>query len=272
MVNRVYDLLVKVCCICSFVPWINLKNSKLAVQLLSRIYPGIISSSIFVVHCYQIQTEFFQTIVEIPSNLLILSTVLVCIHSAYCKRKYWRKWFRLYDITNKKFKITFNESLELGWTSVFVLLGYVLFMMTTRALILSSNSRTDDYYTLDLTLYIKLFIENLLLNFSMTLLKGFKMLNKRTKSMTSNKIIQVISVRDDTRAKIYRRQFKNLFEMSVCFNEIFCWLFTASLGHSLVTACTFSQYLIRLIINQRLQLSYGFWMVFLFRLVSKMQE
>lgn len=144
-------------------------------------------------------------------------------------------------------------------------------MLATRVLIVYSNSRTDDYYTLDPTLYIKLLAENLQINFSIILLKGFRLLNERLKSVNHQNLqeIEVISVADKRRTKIYRRQYKNLYEMSICFNEIFRWLFGASLGHSLVAACTFSQYLIRLIINGRLELSYGFWMVFILRWVSK---
>lgn len=219
-------------------------------------------------------TKLPPTTFNISSSLFILSTILLSIHSNYVKKNCWKKLIKLYEVTNQQIGTKLDESLKPGWETILLFVIYAIFLILMRVQGHISDYDNDNF-VMDLILYIKLSSEYLVITFLMLLLKGFKLVKKRTKfllsdcSDTSSSINRVTHL-TVTKTIFCKKLYKNLYNMTACFNQVFGWLLTATFLQFLLTVLVFAQNFI-LVMNQQVNLAFStfLWMTFIFRLVSR---
>lgn len=271
MMRGVFNLLLNFAKVASFVPWIMYSK----YEILTTLYPGVIAVGILAIHLFEM-TRLPLTAFNISCSLFILSTISLSIHSAYFKRNCWKKMMKLYKITNQKIEDKFEQSLEPGWGTILMFVIYAILLTTMR---IQEHVGDDDSncFSMDLVLYIKLSAEYLVLTFLTLLLKGLKLLKQRTRYLTSdyrghslrlNRVTNLTVIKAIYCQKLY----KNLHNMSDCFNEIFGWVLIASFLQFLITVLVFGQNLITLMVKERgnFTLSFFLWITFILRLVSRL--
>lgn len=252
------------------VPWIHKKGKRLSNNLFAKIYPAAIAFGASL--CFFLKIEDKASAL-IGSYLSVLPTIMILI-SLNINRKYWTKWIYLYEITNRKIKMEFNQTLELDVTSILFVIPYAIAVLLLIILRWISDIETLTDYK-NLLFCTRLTAECLPIVLSKVLLKGFKILNRFPENpMESDRTeICTVSNTNTSKAIVFRNLFEKLFKMSMCFNAIFGWLIVIYQLDFLASVCN----MLNVLINSKLEIeklvgSIIFWFFCIFRMVSRNDE
>lgn len=202
-----YKLFLRIGMVCGLVPWFNEKKNSLVDALWAKMYPGVFFVVTLIVRLMYTNINLNE-VLFVTSSSCINFTVVVTV---YTKRKYWKKWFKLFRITHTKIKSKFTGSIRLGW--------YTILKFTTQYL---------------------------LIVFSEILTKGFEVLNKNCEN-PHGEIVPGITFVFDIRAinvSVYKGIYRNLYDMSVTLNELFSYLLAMSLLDLVISITNFFNYLV----------------------------
>lgn len=218
-----YSLFVVIGKLFGFIPLLNFTKECLVTKILREIYPDlIVVGIIFKVITSNGLTLIFFTIID----LFLLFALIIRTYSA---RKSWEEWMRLYEITNREMKINFGQCLELNWRTIL----FFLFVGLTPQLV--RTIYMDDDITKGLEIlcrYMKQFTRFVPIIFAKILVKGFKILNEQSHHLYDGKRFRSLVI--ETNVLLHNRLYKNLFQMSICYKNIFGWLIAGSLFEFLV--------------------------------------
>lgn len=270
--KNVNNLFLKIAMVVGFVPNNNIEY-KLAKKTFSYLYPGVISIGISLVQIHVLFT-FKREMYNNYYPFIVFSTSAIFIRSVYVERETWTKWIVLYERTNNQLKSTVGENLELGSKFIWIFLAYIVVLILNR---LPVHTQTTDIsvYIVDITMFMILTAEYTATLFSMSLLRGFKILNKYSKKLYHKSELLSIIERKMTKKKAvyYKNLYQNLYDMTEYFNRLFGCLLMTSYIRFLTIIIFFFQYLINLVIKGELDvlLLTLFCLAFFYCLVSRSQ-
>lgn len=220
-------------CIC-LISWNIGKNSR-QCQIWNLIHFFVFSLALSVIPWVNFQFTWQSIVFSIyPCFSLILIAAGTMI-----KQKRWRKWNKLFGIANKNMKLICHQSIEpdlkmavfcvlylFSWFSV----GFYLYLIVEI-----------QYNFLNLFLAFGKFYSAYLVIISSNILTGgFTILNESVKfhcrSVEINHTVRKSNVKN---IRFYLQLYKNLFEMSNCFNELFGWTIVMIFGELLSSSLIF---------------------------------
>lgn len=226
-----------------FIPWINLRKKVLIHRSWTKFYPGLVA--IFVIIRFLVQFKS-DTILHLMSTISVCSLFLTIFYGACINRNQWKIWIRLCEDTDKKLYATFNKGLGLGWKTVAVFIMYVIYSVISSTYMIMNKQLYVIFYR-GLIVLLRVFAGYLPVILLNIMLNGYKILNQHTKSLVQEEKrgIKVIHV-NGTNLFFHKSIYKNLFEMSTCFNKLFGATLLAFLSELLIISCSFMHELINL--------------------------
>lgn len=277
MVKRMKNvniLFLKIAMVVGFVPVTNIDKGELVKNSFLNLYPCTIYIGISLFQLYVL----FASKRDMHSAVcafIAFNISSICIRSVYAERETWKKWIILYDNTNKQLKFTMGENMELGWKFVWIFLAFIVLLILDRLSI--RNELTDaNEYIMDITLFMILATEYLATIFLMILVRGLKMLNNYSKKLyiETRWQLNVVDKMNNTKAIYYKNIYRNFYDMSKYFNQLFGWLLTTTYLRLLIVIFSFCPILINLIVHEDLEFSsfIAFFMSVVYRLVSSFQQ
>lgn len=217
--------------ILGFVPWINFERNVLVNKKWTKIYPGLIALAVFLE---------FGLMTDMHMNSILVATVDTAIfftatYGTYSKGKYWQKWIKLYEVTNTKLRMKFDETLDLNWGIILIFLFYATLWPFMQIFHVFDDQKNINWSGILVT-NMRVFAECLPILFLTTLSKGFRILNRYSENLNfeDDTRIIVVATKNRTNALLYKNLYKNLANMSACFNELFRWLFATCLVEFLI--------------------------------------
>lgn len=226
-----HNFLLRIGNILGFVPWIDFDKNVLVKKIWTKIYPGLIALGVLLEFGFMTEVQLNSVLFAIVGSAIFFSA----IYGTYTKRSYWQKWIKLYEITNTKMRNIFNETLDLNWGIILVFLLYAMVWPMMQVFHVFDNQRNINWPGMLVT-NMRVFAECLPIFLLTTLLKGFKIYNRYCEQFIFEEDTRIIVVTNKTRsnASMYKNIYKNLSEMSSCFNELFRWLFATCLLEFLI--------------------------------------
>lgn len=214
-----------------FIPYISLNKQNFAKHSLAKIYPVLVRICFIVIFGFHLEKNLSVLVIQLI-NIAILLT------ATFTKKSYWKEWFKIYKAVKK-----LNKIFDLDVRSITVFPPYVLnFLVLTVCRIVVNDITTVGPGIM--IIFIRLTLECIQTFFMQILCKGFKALNQHSKE-------RVLSKKDIT---MYRNLYKDLYNMTVYFNKLFCWVFIMYLLELFLILCTSLNYLIELNWNGELNL------------------
>lgn len=229
MRKSTYSFFLNMGSLFGFVPWINLTKCELVDTKIFKIYPGAISTGIFLIYLFN-QETLKHVISEIPNFLSMFGTFCLCIYSVYIKRNSWKEWIKLYIKINEIVKCNLQENLDLRWKSFAIYVFYIILLTSNRTIIYFSNWE-QNIFIMDLLLYKMLAMEYFIILFALILKRGFKLLNESSLYLNYESGLKLNIIANMNREKTIRclNLYKYLYKMVVCFNDLFGWIHISSL-------------------------------------------
>lgn len=270
MIKNLYEFYIKIGQVTCFIPWSDLQKCQLMETGYVKILPGAVITGILLLFIYQ--SEAFLKDFNVSNFFIVFSTLYLCITSVYLNRNSWRKWICLYEKTNQQLKSKLGGSLELGWSSILCPTFY-LTSLTIIRIFLHISGHEGDKYVMDIIVYIIITFDVLTIVFLSIIKKGFKILNKNSRRLISRngkKMRHIISDLETEGAVICKNIFKDLYQLSICFNDLFGWLFVITMMRLIIIICTFSLLLLTVVTHEAWDFSsLVFVAAVMYRLVSK---
>lgn len=215
------------------IPWKNCNKKGLETKILCNTYPGLIALGM-------IANSVMRTVWSlIFFTFLSLFILLSLIIGTFSSRRSWEEWTRVYEITNTEMKKNFHQSLEPNWRTILFIVFFCLIAPLSNIFHGNFVIYTGIDWLQLLILYMKIFAVCLPIIFSKILVKGFEILNKNSKHLRVDRRFRSVVMVNlvETNAMLYKSLYKNLFEMLVCFNELFGWLIAGCLFEFLIYMC-----------------------------------
>lgn len=222
--TSIHDLFLNIAMLTSFVPNTNIVKGELLKLVFFNSYSAFLCIGMSLFQFHSIFTSVGEDIVE---SWIVFCTAFISIRSIYVKRETWKKWITLYKKTNKHMKCKMGEHLELGWKYIWIYLAYNACFILFKSY--SQNESTEyRIYVRNITRFMLLAALYLSIIFLMILLLGFKILNKYSRNLNIESGLQlnIIAKMNSNKAVYYKNLFRNLYEMSDSFNDIFGLLLT----------------------------------------------
>lgn len=169
----------------------------------------------------------------------IFIALFISFRSVYLKRNIWKRWTTLYEKTNKLMKYKLGKSLELNQKYIWIYMFYTIVFIMLRV-IAYYNGLEIYKYIIDIILYSFHSMEYLSIIFLMILRKGFTTLNGCSKYLEGDDGLQLHIIANMNRDEtiLYKRLYKSLYQMSVCFNDLFGWILLNILVQYLIVICS----------------------------------
>lgn len=233
-----HKLILMVGRIFSFIPW-KLSRKR-------RIYQIIYTLSILTIISVDIYFCKLNDIYWVIDSILGFSLLFTVIVSAIINDSVWKKWFLLNAVTERQFRTKRNVSLNVNFKSIYLLICVIIFILAIEVF----GSFKEDYgttYMVPLSL-MKFFGSYLPVIFSNIIRVKFVLLKKSMKDLyLRNKLGIISSVRiDRNKVLLYKKLYKNLFNMSNCFNKMFGWIIVIALGDFICFVCLVLHYMVNL--------------------------
>lgn len=271
--KNIYIFFLKIAMVVGFVPLTKIEKGELVKNTFLNVYSCTISIGISLFELYDLFTskgDMHRTL----SACIVFSISSIFIRSVYAQRETWKKWSILFENTNNQLKFIMGENMELGSKFLWIFLAFILLLFMNRLSI--RNERTDlKEYIMDITLFMILAAEYLATIFLMVMVRGLKMLNNYSKKLYIESRLQLNTVAkmNSIKAIYYRNIYRNFYDMSKYFNQLFGWLLTTTYLRLFFVIFSFCPILINLIVHEELEFSSfnAFFMSVLYRLVSSFQ-
>lgn len=216
MAQNLFYLILRVANVFGVVPWINFPKKQINYSTFAKIYPPAVGCATFLFILPPLITDAFS-LLNLWFSIVVIIMVLL---NTNFNRKQWRKWIEIYEMVKKDIKLELNESLEIDWTSIAIILPY--FMSVSVIILLICIKYSVNYReTTNFLVYVRLVAEILPILFSKILLKGFKSLNKYcSRYLPFNAFIEtdgqiLVLNADGIDAGFCKKFYKNLFDLSV---------------------------------------------------------
>lgn len=248
MARDTFYLFLKFGNILGTIPWINLEQNKLVDKKLARCYPFFILIVMIVYYFLSLRTLFEY--INFGGLFFLTSTIFVTIQSTCVKRKYWNKWMELYQETRREFRTKFNQPLELGWKPVVMFLFYTALCPVIETIRIYIE--LDDIKNIGVATFFKNFTEFIPTVLLLVITNGFRILNKYVKRLSTDHRTQNVALKNRTISKaiLCANMYRNLYELSVCFNNLFGWILATNLLHFLISAICFTHYMIQYVFEK----------------------
>lgn len=270
MVSKSHKFLLKIGNYFGLLPWINYETCELLDKRMPRVYPAIVAS-VLLLGFIRITETSKRSFRDSSAATLTTFTIYAIIQSCFIKRREWTKLLQIYGITRNQIFTKLNERLDLDWKNIFLYIFYVVYLTSIR-IISHFNADKMNNLIMYIILILKLTSDYLPLWFLSIITKGFKIVNKHSKYLLIGERFEFNkrSCLNGTTSTICRSQYKNVYNISVGFNNLFSWLLAMSLLNSLITMFLFTQFLINQLSTGKLDLNsiFMFAMIFMYRLVS----
>lgn len=263
-----YVFFLQVCTFFGFVPWINFSENQLVNSrwaIFFSIFSAVIIYS-FNVYWILINDEDFFGLVTI---ILLSCWVCIYIRSTCLKRKGWNDLMQLFQTTDVELKKKYNRSLEVGWISAVAYLPYVALIVCSRIYLHPTDWRIMVFLMDAITLlrFSVLYMTGMALNI---LSRGLKVVTKLTKNLQRKTEFNIIDS-NAVETSMCKDLYKNLYEISSCFNDLFGWLWSCMFLNFVVVTCIAAHIFIETFIIGQLDEIYNmtyYGFIFGFNLVS----
>lgn len=245
MVEKCYNLFLKLGHIGGFIPWIKIHKKALVNKTFSLIYTGLITFLIIFTCIFKIKQS--QSSNPHMIHACLVNVFLVFFITKSCaNRKYWEKWIQLYE------KINVNK-MDLGWKPILIFAAYIIYFSLT--IIMRYHLFTINTHYASSIKFIKLLAEYTIIVNVMILVKGFRTVNQFFKQLTNENELQKPDL--SYNVKLY----KCLYEMSTCFNKLFGWILLIYFIYVVMSLCFLTDFLMKLVIERKVDFK---WLVFCF--------
>lgn len=211
-----YVLIGRVFC---FIPWKIQKNT-LKSNIWNKIHFFVIVSVIF----GSVGVHLHDNLENSVAAILVLGTLSLVAVGTITKRRLWRRFDKLYEMTDSGLKMKLHKSIELDWKLFVYFLLYVAILFAFQIQLQLRNSYVIFFFKCWIVL-MKYYTSTLTVILANILLKGLEALNHFMNfSSETDGVYHLVSSSTDKRVRTYYRIYRNLYEMSVCVNELIGWL------------------------------------------------
>lgn len=240
-----FHFYLKLCQVLGFIPWININTFDLFDKIPYKIYPVAITIILFITPVMRIISS--QDIQHISLLILACTTGFTTFQSTYTCRTEWKKLCNLYKVINKKISPEILESLDMVVKHFVVIVVYILNFLSIRSVVYYNRIGAFNFLV-DLLIFIKLIRDCLTIYFLSILTKGFKLVNKLSKYLLKQDLENNIgySMFSGTTPTFCRKLYTNLYEMSLCVNNIFGWMMATNLLIYIIRMSIFFQNVVNL--------------------------
>lgn len=251
------------------VSWVELEAFELVDKIPYKLCPLIPASILFLEQSMRALTA--KSVTKIPPLMLNFLNIFSIFQSTYVKKKEWIRLLQLYEVTNKQIHSRTSGSIYLGGKPFLITFSYMILLLVSRTI---SHYYSPRRYGLlvDLTLCIELVEDSLVIYLLAMLAKGLKMVNREAKHLLIENVIMNIGDKRMHRSTpaFSRHLYRNIYQMSVCINDIFSWMIASNLISYLIKFCVALQNMIHMISTGQLVTSsvIRFALSFAYRTVS----
>lgn len=256
-----FRFFVRVCCISCFVPWISFGKSELINKKFA------VLTKIFVLVIYALNILWFAVIDMSVYFILVLFLFCVYARNICLISTQWNNLFQLFSNTDTILQNRLNKSLELGQGSTVIFMTYIILMVPSRILAVHFNkSRNLAQECLFMMMCFAIWFSITCLNM---VTAGLKIITKCTKHLHTRRKWK-LSSQSGIDAVLCEKLYTNLYDISVCLNEIFGWLWSFLFAQTITLTCLVENFLIQNMLNLKLEISdlTNFGSAFLLFLVS----
>lgn len=227
MVWSSFNFYLKLGQVLGLVPWINLNTFELSENFLYKMYPAILTITIFMHQFLHIISS--KDVINVSLVFLACTIGFTSLRSVYLNRAEWRHMCHLLKFINKN-KHELVDSIDLGIKPVVIFVLYFLSTLSIRIAAYYNNFGEFDLIV-DLLLFVSLTRDCLSIYFLSTLRKGFKILNNHTKYLLNGCLTSDFGnpKLNGTTPALCKNFYEILYEMSLCIKEIFGWMVASSL-------------------------------------------
>lgn len=220
MMLSVFHFYLKLSQVLGVVPWININTFELFDKIPYKIYPAALTFILSIAPFMRIISS--QDIQHISLFVLACATGFTNLQSTYTNRTEWKKFCQLYKVINKQISPESLDSLDLVVKYFGVMAFYILIFLSIRSVVYYNQIGVFNLFV-DLLMFIKLIRDCLTIYFLLMLTKGFKLVSKHSKNLLNEDLENNIgfSIFSRTTPTFCRKLYTNLYEMSLCVNNIF---------------------------------------------------
>lgn len=226
-----HNFILRIGNVLGFVPWINFNKNVLLNKKFTKIYPGLVAMGVFLEFGFKTDSQMNSLLYAIVG----FGIFFTAISGTYTKRKFWQKWIKLFEMADTKLRTKFDETLDVSWGTIVVFLLYATLWPMMQIFHVFDEQENVNWPGILVT-NMRVFAECLPILLLNTLSKGFKILNRHSEHLgfEDDTRIIVVANKSRTNASLYKNLYKNLADMSSCFNELFRWLFATCLLEFLI--------------------------------------
>lgn len=232
---NLFNLTITLCRFLSYIPWKFNRREK----TYQPIYSSIMIMVVFVdfIFLKSINIKFIIT------GLLMKCVRLTLIIQTMVNDNVWNKWFKMYEVTHWQFKSALKQTLNLKSNDYWIMISYIVLILSRQVYLCLTE--TDFCFFSLLMMYMRFFSTYLPIMFLQILKSGFQILSKYSKDLFVNKGKPKMRMNNRV-GRSHMMLYKSLFELSICFNQLFGWLLALCMGNTLISICSFFQFFLKI--------------------------
>lgn len=251
MNNDFYHFFIKIGKIFGIVPWYLGKTDR-RYKIWSRAYYLFMATGICLLLILDKLEHFEEQIAAFTCCLMLF----IMMTSSITKKKIWQKWMKLYKMTDQKYMNNLGQKLTIDWKTRLLLLLYTSMNFSLETFNHYAG-HSEFRISKVIVIQILIFLHYFPIVWLHALTNRLRTFNKYSKRLYIEKEIDVVLVisTKEMNANAWKQLYKNLFDMSLCLNELFSWIIAIALLDTFLFTCSNMNRVISLLLDEKVKLS-----------------